>query len=458
MPLCVTVPITTEVIEGNPDCALRGDCADGRIVVTVDTHPQCHHRHLGLGTKTPLHWTEEYEYEAQELSGLGWPIVYRVRARQGYYLDAQGQRVHFTTRPYGIDSHRQVSEVVMRAAVLLLIVGGAGFRKTSWLLQQLFQVEVSKSALERWVHEVAAQLPDKDEIIRRLQAQEAIHEAHFDEWYPKGLRRCVLVLRDEHGRIVTTQAVEGKEEELVKPLLQRLKGLGLPLERFYIDGCQAYYNAIRAVFGTAVQIQYDYFHIIQNAWRHLWKWAVAHRRQLKERSQTATTPWYKAQLKALAQSLWEHRHLLFKADDHLTAEERETLTAIVAADQQVGRLRAFLGGVWHIFEDCEDELEARQALTELKRLPVDPRHPEAFAKVVAFLEKHFEWMTAFLRDKQVKRNSLAETGMRTLRRLEVDHDGFRSEQGLDNMVRIYQAIKYLGWNVYHPSPASLKPP
>src|SRR3712207_7994631 len=46
------------------------------------------------------------------------------------------------------------------------------------------------------------------------------------------------------------------------------------LSTFYIDGCQAYYNAIRSVFGSTVAIQYDYFHILQNVWRHLWKWAV----------------------------------------------------------------------------------------------------------------------------------------------------------------------------------------
>ena len=114
---------------------------------------------------------------------------------------------------------------------------------------------------------MAAQLPDGDEIIRRLNAKQAIHEAHFDEWFPKGINVCVLVVRDEHGRIITTQAVDKKDEETVKPFLQRLPKLGLKLETFYIDGCPAYYKAIRAVWGQAVQIQYDYFHIIQNAWR-----------------------------------------------------------------------------------------------------------------------------------------------------------------------------------------------
>ena len=452
MPLSVTIPISTEVIENNPDCKIRGHYEKRQVIITVDTRHQHHHQRLGLPTQTKLYWLDEYEYEVQELSGFSWPIRYRVLARQGYYLDAQGQRVHFTTQATGIDSRRKVSAVLMRAAVLLVVIAGAGYRKSSWLLAQLFQVVVSKSALQRWVFEVAAQLPDGDEIIRRLNEKQAIHEAHFDEWFPKGIDTCLLVVRDEHGRMVATQAVDKKDEETVKPFLQRLQRLGLKLETFYIDGCQAYHNAIRSVYGKAVQIQYDYFHIIQNAWRHLWKWAVAHRRQLKKRSQDVTTPWYKKKLETLATTLWKNRYLLFKADERLSDEEKEQLTEIMEADEKVGTLRAFLGGVWHIFEDSQDEEEARDALDALKQQPVDRKHREPFEKVVAFLEKHFDWMTTFLQHKKVKRNSLAETGMRTLRRLEVDHDGFRSEKGLDNMIRIYQAVKYLGWSVHHPPP------
>jgi len=54
-------------------------------------------------------------------------------------------------------------------------------------------------------------------------------------------------------------------------------------------------------------------HIIQNAWRHLWKWAVAHRREIKSRSEKVTTPWYKKKLETLAVNLWENRYLLFFA-------------------------------------------------------------------------------------------------------------------------------------------------
>jgi hypothetical protein len=450
MALYIRVPISTEVIENNPDCKMGAQYEDGVLKITIDTREQNHHQRLGIGSKVTLYWGKEHSFEVQELSAMAWPIRYRVLTRDGYYLDKNGQRIHFTTKANGIDSHRAASEVLIRAAVLLVIIAGIGYRRVAWLLQQLFHVETSKSALHRWVEEVASQLPSSDQIIKKLNEQLPIKEGHFDELFPNGSDACVLVLKDEHGRVVATQEVDKRDEETVKPFFEYIKGLGLDIKAFYIDGCKAYYNAIRAVYGQEVAIQYDYFHILQNAWRHLWKWAVAHRKQIKANSEEVTTPWYKKKLEALAKSLWENRYLLFKSEQRLTAEEKEDLTQIMAADQKVGRLRAFLGGVWRIFENSKDEQQAKEALSQLKQLPVDPDKPKQFLKVINFLEENFQSMTAYLRFDGVKRNSLAESGMRVLRRLEINHDGFRSETGRYNCLRIYQAVKYLRWSVHRP--------
>ncbi len=153
---------------------------------------------------------------------------------------------------------------------------------------------------------------------------------------------------------MATQEVDKRNEQTVIRFLQQMKDLGLNLKTFYIDGCKAYYNAIRTVFGPQVAIQYDYFHILQNVWRHPGKWAVARRRRIKNRSEKVTTPWYKKKLKTLAQSLWD-RYVLFKAEKRMSPEEKQRLIEIVEADEQIGRLRAFLGGVWNIFEDSQDE-------------------------------------------------------------------------------------------------------
>ena len=444
----ISVPVSTEVLNANPDASLKGAYHDGALVITVDTRKQNVHQRLGLPTRTRLHFGRDNEFFVQELSGLAWPIRYRVRTRDGYYIGDNGERVHFTTSAGGLDARRGASLVLMRAAVLLIIVGGMGYRRAAWLLKELFQVELSKSTLCRWVEEIASSLPSGDEMILALHAEKAITEAHFDEIFPRGTNRCVLVLQDEHGRIIATDEIDKRDEATVVPFLERMKRLGLPLSAFYIDGCKAYYNAIRTVFGEAVAIQYDYFHILQNVWKKLGKWALDRRRRIKERAEASWTPWYQQKLRALAKSLWENRYLLFKADERLTGAERAKLTELVEAECHVGRLRAFLGGVWDIFENSRDEAEARLALARLKRMSIERAHPEAPQQVVRYLEEHFDWMTAYLRHEGVRRNSLAESGMRTLRRLEIEHDGFRSKQGREKALRIYQAVKYLDWSVH----------
>ena len=448
MSFSMTVPISTEVLNSNPDCRFSGSYDNGSLVIEIDTRCQNVHQRLGLSKKTKIHWGAKHQFDVQELSALAWPIRYRVLTRSGYYLGADGQRVHLTTAAHGLDARRGVSLVLMRAAILLIIVGGVGCRRATFLLKELFHAEVSKSSLHRWIEEVAETLPSGDEMIRALNQKQPITEAHFDEIFPRGTNACVLVLKDEHGRIIATEEVDRRDEASVRPFLERMKALGLNLGAFYIDGCKTYYAAIRSVFGEAVAIQYDYFHILQNVWRHLWKYAVARRRDLKKRIEDVTTPWYKRSLTILAQRLWKDRYLMFTADERLAPEQRERLVELIGSAPHVGKLREFLEGVRRMFTDSTTQEEARQALQLLKRQKVDREYREPFDKVLGFLEENFEWMTAYLRHDGVKRNSLAESGMRILRRLEVEHDGFRSPGGRERCLRIYQAVRYLDWKVH----------
>jgi hypothetical protein len=53
MAVYVTVPVSTEVIEANPDCPISGAYENGVLRLTLDTRHQNHHQRLGLGTKSP---------------------------------------------------------------------------------------------------------------------------------------------------------------------------------------------------------------------------------------------------------------------------------------------------------------------------------------------------------------------------------------------------------------------
>ncbi len=84
--------------------------------------------------------------------------------------------------------------------------------------------------------------------------------------------------------------------------------------------------------------------------------------------------------------------------------------------------------VRNIFENSQDEEQARAALDTLKQMPRDQRHSKPFEKVLRFLESHFEWMTQYLRKDGVNGAKFLKAACESYR-LEIEHDGFRSEKG-----------------------------
>ena len=446
--MLVQIPVTTEVLEKNADLRPSGKVEDHRIVIALDTRRRDYHQLFHLKRNVQIAWTNELTFEVQELSAFAWPILYRITTATGYYAVEPGERLYFTPQVAGLSSQRKVSDVLMRLAVFLCIIAGLGARKASWLMSVLLQVTISKSSLDRWVDEVAETLPTADEMVKLLHQQKSITQGHLDEIFPRGTDACVLVIKDEHGRIVAAQEVAQRDEEHTKPLLARLQRLGLDCKVFYSDHWQAYFNALRAVFPQA-EIQYDYFHILQNIWRKVWGEFRLHRGDLKKRGEAAETKWYARKLKGMAAQLWQHRYLFFKSDENLSEQEKETLQAVLQTQPEMSFLRNFLHQVWSIFEDATTEAEAAAELAKLKEY-VKYHEKDGYTKSVSFLDKHFKNMTTFLRVPGVQRNSLAESGMRVLRRLEQNHDGFRSDKGRQNALRIYPAVTYLGWTIHHP--------
>ena len=185
-------------------------------------------------------------------------------------------------------------------------------------------------------------------MIKLLHQQKPITIGHLDEQFRRGGGACVLVLKDEYGRILITQEVEKRDEQHVKPFLERIKALGLDVRTFYTDHWQAYANAIKAVFPSA-QLQLDYFHILQNIWRKVMDEFRAYRRDLKERGEAAQTKYYAEKLKQMAAELWKNRYLFFKSDKNLTDKEKEIMQEVLQTQPEANFLRGFLKKVWAIF-------------------------------------------------------------------------------------------------------------
>jgi transposase-like protein len=510
--LRVTVPFETEVLREHREMVTgtRYEEKQG-IIAEMDVRQVCWQERMGLPAGTKVHWADVRTEDIRELSALPWPITYRLTYGDPWYKRADGGRQYVSLQKHlgGIDLERKCTVVGVRAAVLLAVMAGVGLRCVCWLMKLLFHLEVTKSSLDRWVKECAAQLPDAGGMARALHQDKPITEASFDEIFAKGQcpKRCTLVLRDEHGRIFAVKQVEERNTKTVAAFLEEVKGWGLAFKVFYVDGCEAYRAAIAEVFPQAV-VQYDYFHVIQNIWRKLWKAVVARRKELKAQAESpqttppateakadaespqttppateakadaespqttppateakadaeppqTTPPVTTTQVLGLAKRIWEHRYVFFKRDEHLTPKEKQELPLLLQEEPFLARVRGFVKDVWDLFQRDQTEQDAERKLAALKtQVAAEPKSP--FAKSVAFLESRFSDMVAFLRHPTfVRRNSLAETGIRCLRRLEQGHDGFRGAAGLDRYLRLYQAVKYCGWTVHRFTPELGLPP
>lgn len=444
----IQIPVKTEVIEKNEDICVRGELIEGKIVIEIDAQKRDYKKILGLGKRERVEWINERRFDVEEVSCFCWPIVYRITTADGYY-QKNGERVYFTPEIKGLSTQKKVTDAVVRLAVFLSIIVGLGCRKASWLMEVLFQVTTSKSAISRWIDDVASELPSPEEMVKLLNKEKEITEGHLDELFPLGTNACLLVLRDEHGRIVAAKEVENRDEKSVVPFLEWIKGLEIKIKTFYTDQWQAYQNAIEKVYPEA-NLQLDYFHILQNIWRHVWREFTSYRKTVKERADKSKTKWYAEDLKELAAQLWKNRYLFFKSEANLTKEEREKMLEIINTNTKVSFIRGFLQKVWSVFQDSTNEKEAAEKLEQLKQYAYQQDQKSGFGKSISFLEDHFKNMTTFLRVSKVKRNSLAETGMRVLRRLERNHDGFRSDAARQNALKIYQAVMYLGWSIHDP--------
>lgn len=449
------VPLVTEVIRAHPGwvTGIKYE-RDKGMVVELDVRRHPWRKTLGLGGPQSVHWADVRTMDIMELSSTSWPVWYRLTYGDGWYTEGR-RRVYFPLQPHmpEIDLARQCTQVVLRAAVLLAVVGGVGVRCVCWLMKLLFHIETSKSSVDRWIRECAAELPNAEDMAKELHRAKPITEAHMDEIFAVGQRPkpCTIVLRDEHGRIFALQQVEERTIEAVKGFLTRVKGWGIVPRAFYMDGCEAYREAVRQVFPEAL-VQYDLFHVIQNVIRKLWGAIVARRKAIKLEGEADPNSADSTRLQGLAKRIWKHRYLFFKREENLSDEERAELTSLMETDTLLERARGFMLDVWAIFYQSSNDEDAHLKLVNLGLRPEVTRG-SAFHKAFGFLVGRFDDMIAYLRHPGlVQRNSLAETGIRFLRRLEQGHDGFRSAESLDAYLRIYQSVKYCGWTVHRLRP------
>jgi hypothetical protein len=270
-------------------------------------------------------------------------------------------------------------------------------------------------------------------------------ECHIDGYYPLGTDQCVMVVKDEHNRILITHEAASENGEEARQFLQRCKDLGLHVTAAFSDYSQSFTAALSAVYPQA-RLQADHFHTVKNIWGHLKKSLLSYRRKVKTRGEENKD----AHLMALAKQLWQLRWVLLKKPAKVSHEEKQAIAALESEDEGfVHSFRSILWQLGHIFDHTHSEAQARIKLKQLRK-EIHSVHDEHLQKILTFFDNHWDHALRYLRKKGMgkhRRGSNSEAGMRLLRRLEKNHDGIRSAATRQHYIQIYQAIKYLSLDI-----------
>jgi transposase-like protein len=103
---------------------------------------------------------------------------------------------------------------------------------------------------------------------------------HSDGYYPLGTDNGVMVVKDEHDRILMTHEAASENGDDARQFLQRLKDHGLKVTAAFSDDSQSFTEAIKAVYPHA-RFQADHFHTVKHIWGHLKKSLLSYHRQIK---------------------------------------------------------------------------------------------------------------------------------------------------------------------------------
>jgi len=410
--------------------------------ISVNLEPKIEARYVRPDCKDPVA-VHRYDQEVITVQGLGIhgrALRYVVKTVRLAYVNDAGQFVTFMAPLPGIRTDVLVTAEVVDRALYLTVDRNLSLSVAAAMLHDLYQVETSSSALERWKAAAAEALPAIGQLIQQLNAQKPITALHLDEYKATGTKSWELALRDEHGRLLFSIRLKKRDEWHITVILRWLRLLGLRIKVFYVDFWPAYPLAIRAVYPQAA-IQFDFFHVIQNIHRHLYKAFTAYRKAYR----TANTAQEQAKVReALHKQLWENRYLLFTNEENLSAEQQQVLDDLLREhrDTLVEQIVVFR---WYLRDIFNASTSFAEAVEKLAFLILEgwADVSSAFGKVMAFLQEHFANMLTYLRVPGVQRNSLSECTVRSLRRIERIRQGFKTQQGRVNHLKLLQWRKYL---------------
>ncbi len=345
MAVIVQMQLESVVTEMYQDAFVGSSIENGATIITFDLRHLDFHQELG--TTSEIAWRKDaYHVDIHELSTFHNPIQYRFLVAQGYYLDGQNQRVYFTPAIKGVSTSQHMSHSIIRLACYLAVVCGVSLRHIALIFSSLFLIPITKSSIKRWIDDIGAHLPTPEEMLQQLLAIRPATECHIDGYYPRGTDNCVMVVKDEHDRILMTHETASENGEAARTFLQQLKDLGLNVTAAFSDYSQSFTEAIKSVYPHA-RFQADHFHTAKNIWGHLKKALFAYRKRIKSSGEENNDQ----DCMNLAKKLWQLRWSLLKKPGNLSVEEKQAIAQLESEDEGfVHHFRNIIRQLGNIFD------------------------------------------------------------------------------------------------------------
>ena len=383
MPVMVQMQFESAVTEMYQDAFVGSSIENGVTIITFDLRQ--HDFHQALGTPARLCWRKEsYHVDVHELSTFHNPIKYRFIVAQGSYLNDQNQRVYFTPDIQGVSTSQHMSKSIIRLACYLAVVCGVSLRHIALLFSVLFLIPITKSSIKRWIDDIGSNLPTPEQMLRYLLALTPVTECHIDGYYPLGTDHCVMVVKDEHDRILMTHGVASENGDDARQFLQRLKDRGLKVTAAFSDYSQSFTEAIKVVFPHA-RFQADHFHTVKNIWGHLKQSLLSYRRKIKAKGEEKTD----AHVIKQAKTLWKLRWSLLKKPGNLSVEEKQAIAELEREDTGfVHSFRNIIRQLVNIFDHAHSEAQAQLRLKELRQ-DIHVLEDQHLEKILRFFDDHW---------------------------------------------------------------------
>ncbi len=149
-------------------------------VITLDLTPAVASRYERSDCQEPVRVRphDSDVFTVQGLGVLGRAVRYVVTSPRVAYVNDAGQFITFTIPIPAVRTDRCVTDEVVEKALYFNVDRNLSLALTAEMLNDLYPIQTSDSALERWKTVEAEKLPSVGQLIQRLHEKQPISALH----------------------------------------------------------------------------------------------------------------------------------------------------------------------------------------------------------------------------------------------------------------------------------------